>query len=68
MLQCVFCSVFGKQSGSETLCPFYGLLILPCPDEFRVAAEQYIRDFPAIEFRRPRVNRCRKKPGSLTLS
>ena len=47
---------------SELASPFYCLLILPCPDKFRVSAEQYIRNFPSVEFGRSGIDRRRDKP------
>ena len=49
-------SVF-QQSWPELPRPCDGLLVLPFPYEFRISAEQHVRDFPAVEFCRSGVDR-----------
>ena len=36
---------------SERFCPFNSLLVLPFTDQFRISAEENIRNFPSVEFR-----------------
>ena len=37
--------------GSQLLGPLKGLFVLPGLDEFWIAAKQYVRHFPSVEFR-----------------
>ena len=53
--------LFGKQARTELFSALYGLLVLPFPDEFGIAAEEHFRHLPAVELGRSGVNRRREK-------
>ena len=41
-----------QQFRTQLTCSFQSLPVLPFPNQFRVAAEQHIRNLPAVEFGR----------------
>ena len=57
-----FCKILiFQQSRAEFFSSGDSLFILPFADKFRISTQQHLRYLPSVEFRRPCVDRRRKK-------
>ena len=68
----LFCVFVIQKVRTELFRSFQRLLHLPILNQFRIAAEKHIRNFPSVEFHRARINRRGNQAvleavGSLTL-